>query len=101
MAQVYRRIVAPSHTTSVPKLNCLELYTMCVLKKIDKTMRNRVFCGQGFPTMCGMPGLDNVATNLTFAVQDCIILRGSWVALYPCYQFWRFCGVHIDFLGSL
>ena len=69
-------------------------------KKIDKTTQNRVLCGRGFLAMCNVPSLDNVIL-IDFAVQCCIILRESWVALYPCHQFWRFCGIHIDSLGSL
>ena len=29
-------------------------------REIDKTVRNRVLCGQGFLAMCNMPGLDKV-----------------------------------------
>ena len=47
--------------------------------QIDKVMWNRLLSGQCFPTICGLPGLDNVAL-IEFGVQSCIILQGSWVA---------------------
>ena len=37
-----------------------------------------------------------------FWIHCCIILRRSWVhGTYAVLQFWRFCGIHIDSLGSL
>ena len=34
---------------------------MRIFEKIDKMMQNHVLCGRGFPAMCGMSSLDNVA----------------------------------------
>ena len=34
------------------------------------------------------------------AKRNCFF-QGSWVASYPCHQFWRICGIHIDSLGLL
>ena len=55
----YVTIMMTIMMTTTSEVN--ERYKMRIFKKIDKTMREYVLGGQGFPAMCHVPSLDNVA----------------------------------------